>query len=99
MNSLNSTTQFKKLSVVVIIFSISCFISNPVLAQTNPRPSIFNEPPYNRSRNYRPKYKPKRKPNARIKKPERSFRDRKPSNSRAPIYIPGKLPTYEFRAQ
>lgn len=102
MNALNSTTQFKKLPLVIIITAISLLNIIPVLAQTNPHPSIFNEPPYNRFHNYRPKYKPKRKPklgsDARLEQQPPSLpRGRRPSHNRPPASVPS-LPTYEFRA-
>ncbi len=61
MNALNRASLLKKLALLVAITGISSSISIPVLAQTNPRPSIFNEPPYNRSYP-RPGHRPKHGP-------------------------------------
>ena len=48
MNSLNRINS-NKIAVLVATAGISALISLPATAQSNPRPSIFNEPPYNRS--------------------------------------------------
>lgn len=72
MNLFNRITLLKQLAVLAVATNISFLISIPALAQTNPRPSIFKEFPYNRSSNHRTRKRPKRTPkhrqNARLKK-------------------------------
>lgn len=48
MNKLTRTSLSKKLAVLMTVTGVSSLISLPVMAQLNPRPGIFNEPPYNR---------------------------------------------------
>ncbi|MBW4488402.1 MAG: fasciclin domain-containing protein [Trichocoleus desertorum ATA4-8-CV12] len=50
MNRLNSINSFKKLASFIGLATASTLIGLPALAQVNPNPSIFNEPPYNRAR-------------------------------------------------
>lgn len=50
MNSPERANLIKKLIGFVGAAGITSLMSSPVLAQLNPNPSIFNEPPYNRSR-------------------------------------------------
>lgn len=54
MKALNPTSLLKKVTVLLGVAAASSLISFPVLAQLNPNPSIFNEPPYNGSRCPRP---------------------------------------------
>jgi len=54
MDSLNLTSLIKKVAVLVAVTGVTSLISLPVLAQLNPHPSIFNEPPYHRSYSQRP---------------------------------------------
>lgn len=65
MNTLNHTSLIKKLAVLVAVTGVSGSISLPVLAQVNPHPSIFNEPPYNHSYSPRPRHRPKHRPKHR----------------------------------
>jgi len=49
MTRLKSISSFKKLTSLLGVATASALIGLPALAQVNPRPSIFNEPPYNRA--------------------------------------------------
>ena len=70
MNTLNYLSWLKKVTVLIIVTGTSLSISLPAFAQLNPRPSIFNEPPYNslqgapgpRPGHHRPKHHPPGKP-------------------------------------
>jgi uncharacterized surface protein with fasciclin (FAS1) repeats len=50
MTRLKSISSFKKLASYIGLATASALIGLPALAQVNPNPSIFNEPPYNRAR-------------------------------------------------
>lgn len=73
MNLLNRTSLIKKASVsvsrtvavLVAVTGVSFSISFPVLAQLNPHPSIFREPPYNRFQSRPPRHKPGHRPGHR----------------------------------
>ncbi len=49
MNGLNFSATTKKLAGLVSVAIAGASIGIPVAAQLNPNPSIFNEPPYNRT--------------------------------------------------
>ncbi|KAM3114837.1 hypothetical protein [Phormidesmis sp. 146-33] len=49
MNLLNHNGLAKRLSALVGAVGTAALLGLPALAQVNPNPSIFNEPPYNRS--------------------------------------------------
>ncbi|BAZ40200.1 hypothetical protein NIES4101_61610 [Calothrix sp. NIES-4101] len=106
MNLFNRITLLKKLAVLAVATGISFLISMPVLAQTNPRPSIFKEFPYNRSSNHRTRQRPKRtlkhRPNARLKKQPTSaqnYRKRVPQeSSEAPRSYDFRAPGYKLPA-
>ena len=66
MNTLNYTSLIKKLAVLLAVTGVSGSISLPVLAQVNPHPSIFNEPPYNQSYSPRPGHQPKHRPGHKL---------------------------------
>lgn len=48
MDILNKSHLLKKIVVLVVSLGVSAAIAPGASAQLNPRPSIFNEPPYNR---------------------------------------------------
>lgn len=50
MTRFQSISSFKKLASYIGLATASALIGLPALAQVNPNPSIFNEPPYNRAR-------------------------------------------------
>ncbi|MBD2119419.1 fasciclin domain-containing protein [Trichocoleus sp. FACHB-262] len=50
MTKLKSISSLKKLTSFLGVVTASALIGLPALAQVNPNPSIFNEPPYNRAR-------------------------------------------------
>ncbi len=57
MNILNEANLLKKMAILVVSLGVSYVIAPGAIAQSNPRPSIFNEPPYNR---VAPRPEPKR---------------------------------------
>lgn len=54
MKLLNSTSPLQKLAGFVGAATATALMGLPALAQLNPNPSIFNEPPYNRARTAQP---------------------------------------------
>ena len=62
----NRTSLLKKVAVLVAVTGVSSLITLPALAQLNPRPSIFNEPTYNRSYRPRPGHEPRHGPRPRL---------------------------------
>jgi hypothetical protein len=105
MNVFVSTNWIKKLAsltILTIAASISLSVNIPVEAQTNPRPSIFNEYPYNRSPKRRVKRRPKArfkaKPNTKLRKQGAARNNRKQPYTQAPKKSPNEPFTIEFRA-
>lgn len=66
MNELTRTSLSKKFAVFMTVTGVSSFISLPVMAQLNPRPRIFDEPPYNRLQSPPKHHHPKHKHDPRI---------------------------------
>ena len=48
MNILIQANLLKKIAILVVSLGVSYAIAPGAIAQSNPRPTIFNEPPYNR---------------------------------------------------
>ncbi len=66
MNKLTRTSALKKLAVLMTVTGVSSLISLPVMAQLNPRPRIFDEPPYNRLQSPPKHHHPKHKHDPRL---------------------------------
>lgn len=90
MNKLTRTSLSKKFAVLMTVTGVSSFISLPVMAQLNPRPRIFDEPPYNRLHSPPKHHHPKHKRDPRI-----GERPAPPPVENAPQPAGGR--SYDFR--
>ena len=94
MNETNRTSLSKKFVVLMTVTGISALISLPVMAQLNPRPRSFDEPPYSRPRSplaHKPKH---HRPKHRLD-PLLGERPAPPPAGYAPRPAPAR--SYDFR--
>lgn len=95
MNILNQANLLTKMAILVASLGVSAVIAPAASAQFNPRPSIFNEPPYNRAFAARPEPRHKDRPEPLRGRHGHAPRPRPPMSSRPINGAPPPLPRFE----